>query len=239
MNSGKEIAAVRDRCVLGVFAKEPRPGHVKTRLAAAMGAEQAARLYEACLCDFLDRIEPLNMTKVIAYSPESAADYFERLAQAQFRLVAQCQGDLGERMRAFFHQQFQKDASRVVLVGSDSPDLPIHLVGSAFALLEVFDIVLGPSHDGGYYLVGMNRWIPELFDDVPWGSETVLKATLANAEARCLRVALLDPWYDLDRVEDVSRLWERIGEAERAGSEIGLRRIKVVIAETRNISLAK
>src|SRR5438094_498419 len=164
--------------VLGVFAKEPQAGGVKTRLAATFGPRLAAQLYEAFLRDLLARLESLPMKLVLAYTPASGRMYFERWANGRFTIEEQTGADLGARMANFFQRQFERGADRVVLIGSDSPDLPTSRIEQAFVQLDRSDLVFGPSTDGGYYLVGMSRFIPGVFEGIDWSTERVFEQSM-------------------------------------------------------------
>ncbi|MGE3803318.1 MAG: TIGR04282 family arsenosugar biosynthesis glycosyltransferase, partial [Gemmataceae bacterium] len=183
--------------LLGLFAKQPVAGMVKTRLAAETSAEWAARVAEAFLLDSLDRLATLDVPRVIAHAPAEAAPYFTPCAAGRFQLEPQAAGDLGQRMAAFFTAHLAH-AERVVLVGSDAPSLPTGHIEQAFAELAHADIVIGPASDGGYYLIGCARQLPPIFTGVRWSSSYVLADTIARLEDSGLFLALLPPWYDVD-----------------------------------------
>lgn len=215
--------------LLGVFAKQPLPGQVKTRLAQAIGDDAAARLYEAFLRDFVPRIAALPFARVLAYTPATAREYFRSLAGDDFELDEQSGADLGVRMATFFERRFRGGARQVVLVGSDTPDLPAERIEQAFAHLDCHDVVLGPCDDGGYYLIGMSRLIPELFTGIDWGGETVLTATVQRIANLSKRLFLLEPWYDVDRIDDLHRLLAGIEAGRCTGQEPDLRRTEIVL----------
>jgi rSAM/selenodomain-associated transferase 1 len=192
--------------VLGVFAKEPRPGQVKTRLAATIGAEPAARLYDAFLRDLLPRLVAIGATRVLAFAEPSDRAFFRSLCGDHFELEVQSGDDLGARMATFFSIQFARGASRVVLIGSDSPDLPISHIENAFASLDRHDVVLGPCDDGGYYLIGMSRVIPEIFQEIAWSTPSVFDQTKSRLDQLGVRTAVLESWYDIDSLDDLRRL---------------------------------
>ena len=196
--------------LFGIFAKHWTPGRVKTRLAAAVGDRAAADFHRVCFCSLLDRFADIAPQQLIGFTPlEKQAD-FASLAGGRWELLEQTSGDLGHRMAAFFKAGFERAATRVVLIGSDSPTLPAAYVQSAFELLENNEVVLGPSNDGGYYLVGMSRYTPEIFSNICWGSDRVWEATqqrLAEAHVMC---AMLPPWYDVDELEDLDRLRDEL-----------------------------
>ena len=205
--------------VLGMFAKRPEAGAVKSRLAAVIGPEWAARLYGAFLRDLVARLATMRANRVIAYAPADAHAYFTDLAAGQFRLVVQAPGSLGDRMAGFFSGSFQSGAERVVLIGSDSPDLPLGNVSRAFEELADHDVVLGPSDDGGYYLIGMRRMIPEVFQDIRWSTSNVRTETIERLRGLGIAHALLEAWYDVDVVDDLERLSHGIDAARRIGTD--------------------
>jgi rSAM/selenodomain-associated transferase 1 len=216
--------------VLGVFAKEPRPGQVKTRLAAAIGPDQAARMYECFLRDFLPRLVEIRAHRLLVYAPRKARGFFTEIAGNRFDLEPQSSGDLGARMARFFRRRFDRRADRVVLVGSDSPDLPLSRIDDAFAALDRSDIVFGPCEDGGYYLIGMRRMILPVFYGIDWSAPDVLGQTVRRIEGRSVDFTLLERWYDVDRAEDLQRLASEIDAARRAGRDLLLPRTEAALA---------
>jgi rSAM/selenodomain-associated transferase 1 len=202
---------------LGLFAKQPLPGAVKTRLAAVTSASWAAQVAAACLHDTVERLSRVQARHVLAYAPASAEPFFAGLAQQRFDLTCQRQGDLGERMGTFFEEQLQVGGGPLVLVGADSPTLPLHFIEQAFIDLERADLVLGPATDGGYYLIGCSTWQPALFTGISWGGCRVLVETIARLKDSNSRLALLPPWYDVDSIDDWSMLCGHIAAMRRAG----------------------
>ncbi len=210
-------------CTLGVFAKRPRAGDVKTRLAAETSPDWAVEVAAAFLGDLLDRLTAVEARRVLAFAPADTEPYFAELVRGRFALTPQQDGDLGRRMAAFFQQQLEAGAGSVVLVGTDSPTLPLDLIGQAFAELQGADVVLGPAADGGYYLIGCARRVPPLFDGVAWGGPHVLLETVERLPADC-RVAVLPPWYDVDTLADWWALRGHLAALRRAGLDPGLPR---------------
>jgi rSAM/selenodomain-associated transferase 1 len=208
--------------VLGVFAKEPRPGSVKSRLAASIGDEEAAQLYAAFLTDLLARFRCVPARRVIAFTPDTALAHFQKLAGGFYEVEPQVRGDLGVRMSHFFRSHCDGGTRSVVLVGSDTPHLPARTVADAFDRLRSHPVVLGPCDDGGYYLIGMNRYVPEIFDGIEWSTSNVFRQTLGRLESAGLAPSLLDPMFDVDRVEDLQRLVEFIDRERAAGRDHGL-----------------
>lgn len=188
-----------------MFVREPEPGTVKTRLEPALGAAGAAALYRAFtedLCAALSR----RFALALACSPATGSDYFARLRRRyRLALLPQGTGDLGERMERVAAQALVR-ARRVVLIGSDSPTLPVARVEEALRRLARRRVALGPSLDGGYYLLGLRAPLPDIFSGIPWGSENVLARTLARLRNARISHDLLPCGYDVDTPADVAML---------------------------------
>jgi uncharacterized protein len=205
------------RRVLGLFAKLPRPGAVKTRLGAGPTPDWGARVARAFLLDALARLSAVAVRRVLAFAPADAEEEFAALAQGRFALAPQSEGDLGRRMAGFFTAQLEAGAEAVVLVGADSPTLPIAYVEQAFEELRRADVVLGPASDGGYYLVGCGQCLPPIFDGVAWSTNHVLADTIARLSDPSWLLALLAPWYDVDTPDDWALLRGHVAALRRAG----------------------
>jgi uncharacterized protein len=190
------------RRALVVIAKEPVPGAVKTRLAPALGADGAARAAAAMLADTLAVMAQVDAEPWVCFAPPGARARMARLAPG-CRLLAQVEGDLGDRLAACFAALLGGGAERVVIVAADTPQVPRATYQAAFALLDQVDVVLGPTVDGGYYLVGAKAALPELFVGVPMGTDAVLQATIQRASRRRLRIGTVPMLRDLDRLEDL------------------------------------
>ncbi len=191
---------------LVVFSKLPDPQNTKTRLTPPLNREEAASLYACFLADTLAaaRLVP-GVEHIVAYDPPVAKDYFERLAPG-FQAMPQTGAELGERMHLAMAALFSKGYRRVVLVGSDLPHLSEQVFWEAFqALRRGAEVVLGPSTDGGYYLVGLDRPQPQLFD-LPMSTPVVLRQTLERVERLQLRLHLLVENFDVDTAADLARL---------------------------------
>ena len=188
-----------------VLAKEPSMPGAKTRLAADVGGERATELCAAFVRDSLEIATSGARRLYIAASPEDAVGLFRSRAP-RARCFAQPEADFGARLAHAFETALADGASRPVLIGTDSPTLPPHLLSVAHCALATHDIVLGPADDGGYYVIGMNAAQPLLFDGIDWSTERVLSQTLERARAVGLNVFLLPPWYDIDTGRDLERL---------------------------------
>jgi uncharacterized protein len=187
--------------LLIIFAKEPRPGQVKTRLSPLLSPEEAAQLYHSFIEDILEEMARVPEVRLaVAFSPPGAQIFFRGLAPPGTDLFPQEGADLGKRMARAFARGFAAGFGPIVLRGSDVPDLPAAVVSEAKEVLATgqAQVVLGPCPDGGYYLVGLSEPQPPLFQGPAWSSSTVLADTLRLARQLGLRVHLLPPWPDID-----------------------------------------
>src|SRR5262245_24753069 len=193
--------------VLLVVAKQPAAGQTKTRLCPPLSAASAAALYECFLQDTLDVMRQVpGVERSIVYLPSDAAGYFHTLAP-DMALTPQRGADLGERLDHLLSDALAGGAAQAVVMDSDSPTLPAAYVAEAFARLDgPDDVVLGPCHDGGYYLIGLKRPQPRLLREVQMSTPFVVRDTLALADTLGLRVALLPSWYDVDTAAELERL---------------------------------
>jgi len=201
-----------------IFFKHPTPGCVKTRLAAAIGDEAAAEVHRACVELTLERLSAFQAQAVVCVDPPEALEVTRQwIASIPLRRVLgwargshwlvrpQIGSTLGERLSHATAEAFTEGAARVVVIGTDSPWLGADDIGWAFAALADHDLVLGPTEDGGYYLIGLSRPLPALFEGISWGTSSVYETTLARARAAGLRFTTLPIGYDIDRVDDLQR----------------------------------
>jgi rSAM/selenodomain-associated transferase 1 len=206
--------------VLGLFAKWPAPGLVKTRLCGS-DPLRGARIARAFLLDTLERFAATEAHRTLVYTPPEAADGFHDLAAGRFDLTPQGDGDLGHRLARFIATQQAEAATSIVVIGADSPTLPAELVEQAFAQLQSADLVLGPACDGGYYLLGCGPRLPPIFDRIDWGGPEVLRQTIDSLSDPTWHLGLLPPWYDVDTPEDWAMLRGHLAALRRAGIDPG------------------
>jgi len=196
-----------------VFARAPSAGGTKTRLIPALGPDGAADLYRCFLLDTLANLQGLDAEVVVAAAEEADSRAVASLAEdvcPGAELIVQSGADLGERIADSVRQVLSRGHPRVAVIGTDSPSLPSRLVGEALDLAADRDLVLGPSFDGGYYLIGLRAPAPALFAGIAWGSDSVLCDTLARARDLRLSIALLQPWYDVDTPGDLNHLRDHL-----------------------------
>jgi len=194
---------------LVIFGKAPIPGQVKTRLCPPLTPDEAATLQGSLVLDVVERSRAVTrqVDRFLACAPSRAHVFFKILEERQgVRLIDQVGEDLGRRMDQAFQEVFALGYQRVVLVGTDVPTLSASSYGQALGLLSAHDLVLGPSLDGGYYLIGLKKPAPDLFTDIPWSTDQVCALTSKKAEALGLKTALLPVCRDLDTVDDLLAL---------------------------------
>ncbi len=187
-----------------VFLKAPRPGFVKTRLAASVGPDKACEIYRKLVSDLLSRIESLaNVDLRIA--PDHAANDFSAWCRPEWRVRPQGEGNLGDRLCRAFEEAFQEGAKPVVAIGSDCPDVGADEILGALDVLSQSPVTLGPAVDGGYWLVGMTEFLPSLFEGIDWSTDQVLSQTERAVAKRGLKSILLKTLEDVDDLESWNR----------------------------------
>jgi len=194
---------------VAVMAKVPGATPVKSRLHGALTPERATALYRCFLLDRLDALAAVpDVAPVIAFSPPEARARMAALAPPGFRLLAQEGDDLGARLARLFARLLADGHHGALAVDSDSPTLPMAYVAEAASALvrAEADVVIGPSDDGGYYLIGVRTPQPRLFDAVPWSTPETRAATVSRARQLGLSVRMLPSWFDVDTEADLRRL---------------------------------
>lgn len=196
---------------LGLFAKFWEPGRVKTRLAATLGDQLACELYKIFLFHLLNSIAPATVRETVVFSPPSREADFREAISSDWMFEPQSDGDLGDRMRNFFAGRLPADqssepATKVVAIGADCPQLTATEIQTAFDQLDQSDVVIGPSTDGGYYLLGMKGSIAEVFDDIDWSTSQVLAQTTARLDQQGKSYRLLEAKTDVDDEEALRQM---------------------------------
>jgi rSAM/selenodomain-associated transferase 1 len=190
--------------LLVIFLKAPRAGFVKTRIAKILGAENASIIYRALADDLLANLTPEKGFKILVmFWPPDGRKEIEQWLENKFKLQVQAKGNLGEKISGAFSEAFNKNYQNVILIGSDLPYLKNEDLQVAFNDLETTDLLLGPSSDGGYYLIGLKKPCPPLFEDINWSTPQVLPQTLSRAKKAGFSFKLLPEKRDIDNYEDL------------------------------------
>ncbi|GAA4196208.1 TIGR04282 family arsenosugar biosynthesis glycosyltransferase [Pedobacter jeongneungensis] len=189
------------RTALIIFVRHPELGKVKTRLAKSIGDEKALAVYNLLLSHTLQITIPVNCHKFIYYTDQVIAHdiwTFPGYTKRQ-----QFGADLGERMSNSFKELFEQGFKRVMIIGSDCYQLKTAIIEQAIDRLADNDAVIGPTFDGGYYLLGLNRYVPELFTDKSWSTDQVTHQTIATVNQLELTYSLMQKLHDVDEVADL------------------------------------
>lgn len=199
------------KIIIGIMAKYPEEGSVKTRLVPPFTSSQASSLYEALLLDTIQTVNKLDpcFQKVLFYHPENKRQYFNNITDSDWLVLPQSGRDLGERIKNAF-LEFIDHKSPMIIIGSDSPALPDQYLIDSIGLLSDNDIVFGPAEDGGFYLIGIEdmslRYIEDLFKNIRWSTSNTLSDFRENINMIKKRVALSGEWYDIDTIKDIEKL---------------------------------
>jgi rSAM/selenodomain-associated transferase 1 len=195
-------------CII-MFVKSPERGLVKSRLAVSLGEEVALDLYKCFVGDLLGMFTRCGYPLTIFFQPPEARQKIVQWLGDEYTLLPQIGDNLGERMKNAFQTVLSQGLSAALLIGSDSPDLPKEVIDEALTSLKDFDSVLGPSYDGGYYLIGSRAdvFLPQAFDGISWSTPEVFRQTLATLRKANLRVHVLPKWRDIDTYDDLKALF--------------------------------
>ncbi|MDD5007717.1 MAG: TIGR04282 family arsenosugar biosynthesis glycosyltransferase [Syntrophorhabdaceae bacterium] len=204
-----------------MFVKVPEKGVVKSRLIASVGEGAARLLYQYFVDDLIEMLRMGGYPFVISFDPPDAMAEIRRWLGKKHIFIPQAGDDLGERMKNAFAGTFSEGVSSAVLIGSDSPDLTKEILAKAFAALDDHNTVIGPSHDGGYYLIGFNKntFMPEVFNNIPWSTPEVFSRTMDILIKGNCRVHVLPEWRDIDTIDDLRALFSNCAKTAFAGSE--------------------
>mgnify|MGYP005654647619 CR=1 FL=1 len=188
-----------------LFARDLILGQVKTRLSSSFEDETILRLYTCFVEDSLEKIRQVdNADCFVGISPSNLSGFFNGIEDSDTRLFVQQGKDLGDKMHQAFVDRFSDGYKKVVIIGSDSPSLPVSYINQT--LTSNKDLILGPSTDGGYYLIAMAGKVSEVFGGIAWGTDRVLDETLNLVEKTGISLELLPVWYDVDLPEDLKFL---------------------------------
>jgi len=220
----------KNQNALVLFAKAPIAGEVKTRLQPEITPENSARLQEAMIKDSISLMSEINnVEKIIYFLPIEKKYVFEKFIDGlPFQLNCQNGVDLGKKMANSFHDLFNKGFFRVVVIGTDSPALPKEYISKAFIDLNNADLVIGPSIDGGYYLIGFKEKVLPVFSPVEWGSNKVLLQTEELIKKHNLKLSLLPVHYDIDTIEGLRYLKTHLKLLSRSGEHVPFNTMNIV-----------
>jgi rSAM/selenodomain-associated transferase 1 len=201
---------VKNRDCVIMFVKSAERGMVKSRLAASVGEDVALDLYKCFVSDLMEMFVQDRYSLEILFYPSDARQEVAQWLGDEHTLVPQIGNDLGDRMGNAFEEIFSQGFDRALLIGSDSPDLPNLLIDEALEALKDYDAVVGPSHDGGYYLIAFTRdtFLPQVFSGISWGTPEVFEQTMGILRKANLTVHTLPAWRDIDTVDDLKALFQ-------------------------------
>ncbi|MCX7592212.1 MAG: TIGR04282 family arsenosugar biosynthesis glycosyltransferase [Fischerella sp.] len=195
-----------------IFTRYPEPGKTKTRLIAALGTEGAAELQRQMTEHTLFQVQQLQKTTAVSVELRFAGGNIELMQNwlgTDLVYQSQGEGDLGKRMGRSLLNAFDAGVQYAVIIGTDCPGVNAQILAKAFVELQQCDLVLGPAIDGGYYLIGLRRPVTELFINIDWGTDQVLKQTVDIAHQLNLSIVYLPTLADVDRPEDLL-IWEKV-----------------------------
>jgi rSAM/selenodomain-associated transferase 1 len=198
-----------DMCVI-MFVKSAERGMVKSRLAASVGKDVALDLYKCFVSDLMEMLgQGGHAFEIFFYPPDARQELVQWLGD-EHTLIPQKGNDLGDRMKSAFELVFSQGFHNALLIGSDIPDLPILFIDEALGALKDCDAVVGPSHDGGYYLISFKRntFLPQVFSGITWGTPEVFEQTIRILRKANLTVHTLPAWRDIDTVDDLKALFQ-------------------------------
>jgi rSAM/selenodomain-associated transferase 1 len=211
VRTGVTLPAMRRALI--IVGKPPVPGRTKTRLVPPLSAEDAAALYRGFLLDSVALGLELGWEQVTVVHPRAGGQALAALLPAQVRLLEQPGQGLSDALPHAFATHLAESFGQVVLIGSDNPTLPRDFIEQASEALADHDLCIGPSTDGGYYLIGLREAHLGVFDAIEWSTSRVYSQTLAQADRLGLRVCSLPEWYDVDEPADLERLRRELAAA--------------------------
>ena len=210
----------KNYCIL-FFVKYPEKGKVKSRLSKKLNQNFTVDLYKMFVEDLLITLNKTEYNKIVCYYPETYIEKFKNWLGKNYNFYPQHGKNLGQRMKSCFEFAFNKDFEKVIVIGSDSPDLSHNIFKKAFSSLNENDSVIGPTYDGGYYLLGFkkNRYSPNVFEKINWGTKTVFKETMNKLKNEYLKTEVMSYWRDIDTLDDLKYFYNRYKDRQDFKSE--------------------
>jgi uncharacterized protein len=217
-----------------VFLRAPEPGKVKTRLAKRIGDRFAFSLYTHFVQDILSTLNSLKIPVRICFYPSTGKDIVTSWLGASHTYWCQSGNNLGQRMASAFVRAFETGVDRAVLIGTDIPDLPGQIITEAFHALDSHDAAIGPSADGGYYLIGFTAtgFLPAIFNGIGWGHADVLAQTMEIFSSHKRTVLRLPVWQDIDEFTDLLSFAKRNADDNNAAGKSTAALIATCIQDT-------
>lgn len=209
----------REGCI-SVFVKFPEKGKVKSRLSKDLSEEAVLIIYKKFVIDLLNTLEKGEYAYIITFLPSDAREQIQKWLGKNRRYIPQQGANLGERMKNAFMSAFSEGFSKTILIGSDIPDLSYAHIHQAMRLQD-HDAVIGPSYDGGYYLIGFrsDSFLPQIFEGIPWGTSAVFEETMEIFRRNNCKVHTLPTLRDVDTIDDLRDLVDRSRNTEFISSE--------------------
>jgi rSAM/selenodomain-associated transferase 1 len=193
------------------FVKYPFTGEVKSRLANKFGKNLTSTLYQMFVEDLLTMLKKSDYPVLICYYPPDNIKQIQEWLGDNYRYFPQKGNDLGERLKNNFIQGFKSGFDNLIVIGSDSPDLPEDIIKKSIHKLIEFDSVIGPCRDGGYYLIGFKEesFSPTFFEGINWSTSSVFEKTIEKLKTNSIRTFILESWSDVDTFDDLRELYRR------------------------------
>ncbi len=202
------MKTVRDNALI-IFARSPKLGKVKTRLSESLGDNFALKFYKLCAEHVFNECKKLNAKNssvYLFYTGKGDEELIKKWAGTPFIFSLQTGTNLGQRMEDAFYKVFAGGANKVLIIGTDVPDIELSLIEDALYFLDTNDVVIGPSMDGGYYLLGMKKLYKDLLKKIPWSTNFVFEETVNKIKSKKLKYKVMTKLYDIDTEEDL-RKW--------------------------------
>ena len=203
--SSKSLKTANNNGCVIIFVRAPEKGAVKTRLAASLGEIPVLGLYKAFVSDLMQMLDKGEYPLLVSFYPPDAEAKINEWLGSPCHLTPQRGDDLGERMMNAFREAFSQGFQTAVLIGSDTPDLPCSFIDEAFLSLRSHDVVIGPSVDGGYYLIGFRgeTFLPSTFEGIPWSTAQVFQKTTEVLSEKKYQIKILPMLRDIDTLNDL------------------------------------
>lgn len=205
--------------ILIIFLKYPQPGLVKTRLATDIGKEKAASLYKKFTELIIEQVTSDDYHLFIFYSPLDKREEIINWLGKDLEFYPQQGNNLGRRMQKAFKFAFARGAKNVAIIGTDSPLINKHMILEAFKKLEAAEAVIGPCLDGGYYLLGLNKFKDDIFEGMAWSSDRVYNQTIAKLRNLDFKFVVLEEQVDVDDIEDIKLLKSKLEKDQSSGAK--------------------